>query len=840
MTPDEYSVVNLLMREKLDIYQEDEQIDTESVSNAYSDDFEVESMHRSPSLDMSRSKNLRSPDRNRELELEVEKYKYQYETQKEANRELIIKQAHMTHTQIEQQLAQVQKELMTTSNPARIQQLVAQMQNLVTQAKNSLTTGLQYQAAPSSYSALDSPSIARVRSETSSISEDLRSPHDKPSGMYDAYQQQRKSEIEEDIYSEDFQSESQSMRSPSPVRSIQSSIYDDDWESESKVSVGRPKISLTKSSEISEEISGTMGSGTLSGTEKKKGIRILDKASESDEISEEISGMLGSHAFSTQKRSMGSMGSIGEEIGMEQTSRSKSSEISEEIDGTASYASPSKASAISDSSSLAEAISSSIHQQSTLSPDSDSKYDVNTLSSYSRSRPIKASSTISEELDYSEDFESESALKLNTFEKSRQLKQSGTITESIDEDYSETFESESQSKILESMVSRKSGRFVMQSGEISIAEDIAGESAAYEDDFDSESQVRTMTSGRKSGFHGSSVMEVSEAIPSEYSDDFESASQSQVASALVSGRKLGGLDVHGSSQAFEISEAIPSEYTMDYESESQAQSSARKSMGQGSPEASIVSEYIAPSEYSEDFDSESHVASLSRRSGFHGSSIKIEDSREPSIGTAGEYSEDFDSESQVGTLTSQQFKNTARSGEEVSEEIIAESFGDTFGASSSQQITLKTLESDIKNASSKVSESYADDFESESNRLSESNKLDGVESERSSPSPAKQSSLDSPVKESSIDSPIKEQSDESPSRPETDESYISEEIDTYEDDYEDDFEAESVEASSVRQSAEDIFLQSASSYRSEEDMEAQSGDIEWVITLGKKDSPRDQ
>jgi len=123
------------------------------------------------------------------------------------------------------------------------------------------------------------------------------------------------------------------------------------------------------------------------------------------------------------------------------------------------------------------------------------------------------------------------------------------------------------------------------------------------------------------------AFEISEAIPSEYSEDFESMSQSQVG-ALISGRKL---DV-GSSQAsvaFEISENIPSEYTDDYESESLAKplSSGRKSIHQGSPEASasVVSEYIAPSDYSEDFESDSHVASLSRRSGYHGDSIKIRD-----------------------------------------------------------------------------------------------------------------------------------------------------------------------------------------------------------------------
>ena len=890
MTPDEYSVVNLLMREKLEIYNEDDQIDTESASEqAYSDDFEVESMHRSPSFDFSKGKQIHSPDRTRELELEVAKYKYQYETQKEANRDLIIKQAHITHTQIEQQLAQVQKELATTSNPARIQQLVAQMQTLVSQAKNSLTTGLQIQEP---VSALDSPSIARVRSGTSSISEDLRTPTEKPAGIYDKYKSPRVGDdIEEDIYSEDFQSESQSIRSPSPVRSIQSSIYDDDFDSESKVSVGRPKMSLTRSSEISEEISGTMGSGTLSGVQKK-GIRILDKDSESGEISEEISSMMGSHAFSTKQRQMGSMGSIGEELVGEKSSRSKSSGISEEIN-TISYPSPSKESEISDYGSVSE----SIKQDSTLSPSNDSKYDVNTLSSYSRSRPIKASGTISEDIadDYSEDFESESgAQKLSTLSRSRQMKQSGTISESIDEDYSQDFETDSQSKIMESMVSRKSGRFIMQSGEIT--EDIAGESAAYSEDFESESQMKTV-SGRQSGYHGSSIMEVSEAIPSEYSDDFESQqsqsqagllvpgrkvdlgssqasvafeiseaipseysedfesmSQSQVA-ALVSGRKLDvgssqasvafeiseaipsdysedfesmsqsqvgalisgrKLDV-GSSQAsvaFEISENIPSEYTDDYESESLAKplSSGRKSIHQGSPEASasVVSEYIAPSDYSEDFESDSHVASLSRRSGYHGDSIKIRDQMGQSLG-ASDYSEDFESESQPGTLTGQ-FKNTARSGSEVSEEIYGESFGDTFGASSSQQITLKTLESDIKHASSKPESSYADDFESESNRLSESpNRLADVISEQS-PSPAKQQS---------------------------DDDYISEEIDTYED-YEDDFEAESVASGSVRRSQEDILLQSASSYRSEEDMEAQSGDIEWVITLGKKDSPRNQ
>ena len=76
MAPDEYSVVNLLMREKLEIYNEDEQIDTESESvDAYSDDFEVESMHRSPSFDFSKGKRG-SVDRTRELELEVAKYKY--------------------------------------------------------------------------------------------------------------------------------------------------------------------------------------------------------------------------------------------------------------------------------------------------------------------------------------------------------------------------------------------------------------------------------------------------------------------------------------------------------------------------------------------------------------------------------------------------------------------------------------------------------------------------------------------------------------------------------------------------------------------------------------------
>ena len=128
------------------------------------------------------------------------------------------------------------------------------------------------------------------------------------------------------------------------------------------------------------------------------------------------------------------MGSIGEELVGEKSSRSKSSGISEEIN-TISYPSPSKESEISDYGSVSE----SIKQDSTLSPSNDSKYDVNTLSSYSRSRPIKASGTISEDIadDYSEDFESESgAQKLSTLSRSRQMKQSGTISESIDEDYS--------------------------------------------------------------------------------------------------------------------------------------------------------------------------------------------------------------------------------------------------------------------------------------------------------------------------------------------------------------------------------------------------------------------
>jgi len=114
------------------------------------------------------------------------------------------------------------------------------------------------------------------------------------------------------------------------------------------------------------------------------------------------------------------------------------------------------------------------------------------------------------------------------------------------------------------MVSRKSGRFMMQSGEIT--EDIYGESMAYSEDFESESNVNPV-SGRQSGFHGSSVMEVSEAIPSasEYSDDFESQSQSQLGT-LISGRKH---DIQpGSSVASMISENIGSQYTEDYESES--------------------------------------------------------------------------------------------------------------------------------------------------------------------------------------------------------------------------------------------------------------------------------
>jgi hypothetical protein len=189
------------------------------------------------------------------------------------------------------------------------------------------------------------------------------------------------------------------------------------------------------------------------------------------------------------------------------------------------------------------------------------------------------------------------------------FRQSGEVSEDIHGSYADDFESESHVGTMNS--GRKSGFHGSSSKNSgSMSEDIHG-THSYTDEFESESAVGTV-SGRHSGFHGSVGEDIKAGASVSYADDFESESHGATQKSI---KKQVGFGVSG-----EISEDLMGasvSYGDDFESESASHIGTQESLGRSgarSIKESIgdgsLSEDIHQSTYSQEFESDSHQHTL--------------------------------------------------------------------------------------------------------------------------------------------------------------------------------------------------------------------------------------